>query len=166
MPTVTLKGNPVKLLGEPVSPGQKAPDFKVQALDMSDYTLATDAGKTRIFCAVPSTYTGVCDTEMRRFNQEAGKLSDAVVVLISMDLPFAIKNWCGLADASNIKAASDHREGSFGRNYGCLVSGGTFDRILCRAVFVVGPDDKVKYVEYVPEIGTEPNYDAALAAAR
>lgn len=166
MPTVTLKGTPVKLLGEPVSVGQKAPDFKVQALDLSDYTLSTDAGKTRIFCALPSLYTGVCDMEMRRFNQEAAKLPNTVVVAISMDSPFAMKQWCGAADAGNIKAVSDHREASFGRNYGCLVSGGGFDRLLCRAVFVVGPDDKVKHVEYVPEIGTEPNYDAALAAAR
>ena len=76
MPTVTLKGNPVNLVGEAVSVGQKAPDFKVQGLDLSDYTLSTDAGKTRIYCAVPSLYTGVCDMEMRRFNQEASKLPD------------------------------------------------------------------------------------------
>lgn len=166
MRTVNLKGNPVNLTGEAVSPGQTAPDFRIQAPDLSDYTLASDRGKTRIYCAVTSLDTGVCDSEMRRFNQEAAKMPNTVVVAVSMDLPFAQKRWCGVAEATNVKAGSDHRDASFGLRYGCLIANGGLERCLARSVFVVGPDDKVKYVEYVPENSTEPNYDAALAAAR
>lgn len=167
MATVNFKGNPVSLQGEEVKVGQAAPDFKVQkSSDLSDYTLATSAGKTRIVLAVPSLDTPVCDTETRRFNEEAAKLSDVEVVCISMDLPFAQKRWCGAAGVENVITASDHRDASFGKGYGVLISGGPLDRITARAVFVIGPDNVVKYAEYVPEIAEQPNYEAALAAVK
>lgn len=167
MAAVTFKGNPVTLQGEEVKIGQTAPDFKVQkAADLSEYTLASSAGKTRLLVAVPSLDTGVCDAEARRFNQEAAKLPGVEIVTISMDLPFAQKRWCAAAGVDKVVLASDHRIASFGKSYGVLISGGPLDRILARAVFVVGPDDKVKYAEYVKEIGEQPNFEAALAAAQ
>lgn len=166
MPTVTLKGNPVSLQGREVKVGDVAPDFKVQKTDLSDYTLASSAGKTRILVTIPSLDTPVCDLETRRFNEEAAKLPNVVIVCLSMDLPFAQKRWCGAAGVDKVVTASDHRTAAFGTNYGVLISGGPLDRCLARAVFVVGADDKVKHVEYVKEIAEQPNYEAALAAAR
>jgi thiol peroxidase len=166
MPTVTLKGNPVTLSGGEIKVGQTAPDFKLQKADLSDYTLASSAGKTRIIASVPSLDTPVCDTETRRFNQEAAKLPNVEIVCVSMDLPFAQKRWCGAAGVDKVVTASDHRDGSFGKSYGVLISGGALDRVLARAVFVIGPDNQVKHVEYVKEIADQPNYDVALAAAK
>lgn len=167
MATVSFKGSPVTLLGTEIKTGQSAPDFKVQKSgDMSDYTLSNSQGKTRIFATVPSLDTPVCDQETRRFNEEASKLANVEIVAISMDLPFAQKRWCGAAGVDKVITASDHRDASFGKNYGVLISGGPLDRVLARAVFVVGPDNKIKHVEYVSSIGDHPNYDAALAAAK
>ena len=166
MASVTFKGNPVALGGNEVTVGQKAPDFTVQKVDMSDYTLGSGAGKTRILVAVPSLDTPVCDMEVRRFNSEAGDLPDVEIVTISMDLPFAQRRWCGASDVASVTVASDHRGASFGEAYGVLIQGGPLDRILARAVFVVGPDDTLKHVEYVKEIAEQPDFDAALAAAR
>jgi thiol peroxidase len=162
---VTLKGNPLELVGPVLEVGQTAPDYRLQLADLSDCTPATHAGKTRILCAVPSLDTPVCDTEMRRFNQEATRIPGTVVISVSMDLPFAVKRWCAAAGVENVFGASDHREASFGRNYGVLVKGGPLDRLLARAVFVAGPDGRLRHVEYVSEIGKEPDYAAALKAA-
>ena len=166
MASVTFKGNPVTLGGNEVEVGQKAPDFTVQKVDMSDYTLGSGSGKTRILVAVPSLDTPVCDMEVRRFNSEASDLPDVEIVTISMDLPFAQRRWCGASDVAHLTVASDHRGASFGEGYGVLIQGGPLDRILARAIFVVGPDDTVKYVEYVKEIAEQPDFDAALAAAK
>jgi thioredoxin-dependent peroxiredoxin len=166
MADVTFKGNPIRLTGSEIKVGQKAPDFKVQKTDMSDYTLGSSAGKTRIIAAVPSLDTPVCDLETRRFNQEASQLPDTEILVISMDLPFAQQRWCGAAGVDKLVTASDHRDASFSRNYGVLIQGGPLDQLAARAVFVVGPDDRVKYVQYVKEIAEQPDFDAALAAAR
>ena len=167
MATVKFKDTTLTLLGREVKAGQTAPDFKVQkSADMSDYTLASGAGKTRIIATVPSLDTPVCDLETKRFNEEASKLPGVEVVCISMDLPFAQKRWCGAASVDKVVTASDHRDASFGKNYGVLISGGPLDRVLARAVFVIGPDNKVKHAEYVGSIGDQPNYDAALSVAK
>ena len=167
MATVTFKGNPVTLMGNEVKVGQAAPDFKVQkSADMGDYTLSSSAGKTRIIATVPSLDTPVCDMEAKRFNEEAGKLPNVEIVCISMDLPFAQKRWCGAANVDKVVTASDHRDASFGKNYGVMISGGPLDRVLARAVFVIAPDNKLKHVEYVSSIGDHPNYEAALAAVK
>src|ERR1041385_3838868 len=108
MANVTLKGNPVTLTGDEVKVGQTAPDFKVQKIDMSDYTLNSSSGKTRIIASVPSLDTPVCDTETRRFNEEAAKLPNVEIVCVSMDLPFAQKRWCGAAGVDKLLTASDH----------------------------------------------------------
>jgi len=166
MASVTFKGNPITLLGNEVKVGQAAPDFKVQKIDLTEYTLSASAGKTRIVASVPSLDTPVCDLETKRFNEEAAKLPNVEIVCVSMDLPFAQKRWCGASSVDKVITASDHREASFARNYGVLISGGPLDRLTARAVFVIGPDDKVRHVEYVKDITEHPNYEAILAAAK
>jgi thiol peroxidase len=166
MASVTFKGNPVTLLGNEVKVGQSAPDFKVQKIDLTEYTLSGSSGKTRIVASVPSLDTPVCDLETKRFNQEAAKLPNVEIVCVSMDLPFAQKRWCGASSVDKVITASDHREASFARNYGVLISGGPLDRLTARAVFVIGPDNKVRHVEYVKEVTEHPNYEAILAAAK
>src|SRR5215813_11630635 len=166
MASISFKGNLVTLVGAEVKTGQNAPDFKLQKTDMSDYTLASGAGKTRILAAVPSLDTPVCDMETRRFNEEAAKLPNIEIIAVSMDLPFAMKRWCGAAGVDKVTAASDHRDASFGENYGVLIQGGPLDHLHARAVFVIDPNNKVKYAEYVSDIAEHPNYDAVLAAAK
>jgi len=166
MASVTFKGNPVSLVGTEVKVGQTAPDFKAQKTDMSDYNLGSSSGKTRIILSVPSLDTPVCDSETRQFNREASKIPSVEIICISMDLPFAQKRWCEAANVNKVITVSDHRDGSFARNYGVLISGGPLDRLTARAVFVVGPDNKVKYAEYVKDIAEQPNYEAVIAAVK
>jgi len=161
---VTLRGNPATLLGHPVKEGDKAPDFTVLDNDLKPVTLGSYKGKVCVISSVPSLDTPVCDMETRRFNTEAGKLSDDVVILtVSMDLPFAQKRWCGAAGVTKVKTLSDHRDGSFGTAYGVLIKE---LRLLARAVFVVDRQGTVRYVELVKEVATEPNYDGALQAVK
>ena len=166
MASVTFKGNPVNLVGTEVKVGQTAPDFKAQKTDMSDYTLGSSSGKTRIILSVPSLDTPVCDSETRQFNREAAKIPNVEIICISMDLPFAQKRWREAANVNKVITVSDHRDGSFARNYGVMISGGPLDRLTARAVFVVGPDNKVKYAEYVKDIAEQPNYEAVIAAVK
>ncbi|MGH9520518.1 MAG: thiol peroxidase, partial [Terriglobales bacterium] len=116
------------------------------------------------FSVVPSLDTPVCDLQTKRFNEEAGKLNGAVkIITVSMDLPFAQKRWCGAAGAAHVQTLSDYQTGSFGQAMGTLIKE---LRLESRAIFVVDKDGIIRYVEYVPEIGSHPNYDAALAAAK
>ena len=157
----TLKGNPFTLIGPEIKVGQQAPEFTALAGDLSPVTLASSQGKTRLICSVPSLDTPVCEAETRRFNEEAAKMPGVDVLVISMDLPFAQSRFCLTAGIKNLKTLSDHRDASFGRSWGTLIKE---LRLLSRAVFVVDPSDKVQYVEYVKEVTTHPNYDAALNA--
>jgi thioredoxin-dependent peroxiredoxin len=163
MANVTFKGNPITLLGNEVKVGDTAPDFKVLANDLSEVTLADTKGKVRLLVAVPSLDTGVCDAEVRRFNEEASNLDNVSILTVSADLPFAQKRWCGAAGVENVQTLSDHRELSFGESYGVAIQE---LRLLTRAVFVVDSNDKVTYVEYVSEATDHPNYEAALEAAK
>ena len=160
---VTFKGNPLTLIGPEVKAGSKAPEFQVLAQDLSPVTLTSSQGKTRLISVVPSLDTPVCDAQTRRFNQEAAKLPNVEILTISMDLPFAQKRWCGAAGIDRVKVLSDHKEASFGTAYGVLIKE---LRLLSRSIFVVDGSGTVRYVEYVPEVTSHPNYDAALAAAR
>ncbi|MBP7050857.1 MAG: thiol peroxidase [Phycisphaerae bacterium] len=162
---VTLKGNPITLVGSEVKVGKKAPDAELVANDLSAVKLSSLCqGKVGIITSVPSFDTPVCDVETRRFNQEAGNLGDDVTILaISMDLPFAQTRWCGAAGVTNLRTLSDHRDAAFGKSYGVLIQG---LRLLARAVFVVDKQGVVRYVELVKEVASEPDYEAALAAAR
>jgi thiol peroxidase len=167
MADVTFKGTPVVLAGREVKVGQPAPDFSAVDTSLQPVRLADARGKVVILSAVPSLDTPVCDTETRRFNQEAAKLPGGIEVwTISMDLPFAQKRWCGAAGIDRVKTLSDFRDRSFGQSYGVAISGGPLAGLTARAVFVVGKDGTVKHVEYVREITSEPNYDAALSAAK
>ena len=161
---VTMKGKPVTLVGQAVKIGQKAPDFEVVANDMSTVKLSSFADKTIIIASVPSLDTSVCDMETRKFNEKAAELgSDVVVLTISMDLPFAQKRWCGAAGIKNVQTLSDYREASFGRAYGVLIKE---LRLLARTVFIVDKNGVVRYVQIVPELATEPDYDAAIKAVK
>lgn len=156
----TFQGNPLTLVGNEVKVGDKAPDFTLLDNGLGAVTLASSKGKIRVISVVPSLDTPVCDLQTKRFNEEAGKFPSSVVVLtVSTDLPFAQARWCGAANAKNVKTLSDHRDVSFGTNYGVLIKE---LRLLSRAVFIIGADDKVQYVEYVKEITQHPDYDKAL----
>ena len=161
---ITFLGNPLTLLGTEASAGHRARGFRVLDNDLNVKTLADFKDKVLLIASVPSLDTPVCDMETRRFNSEASKLSSDVHVLtISMDLPFAQKRWCGAAGIDRVMTLSDHRDASFGENFGVLIKE---LRLLARAVFVIGRDGFVKYAEIVPEVTHEPNYDAALEAAK
>jgi thiol peroxidase len=161
---VTFKGGPVTLLGPEVKVGDKAPDFKVADNGLQPVTLDTFRGKIKIISAVPSLDTPVCDMETRRFNEEAGKMPDNVVVLtVSMDLPFAQKRWCAAAGVDKVKTLSDYQGRSFGTAYGVLIKE---LQLLARTVFVVDDQDVVRYIERVPEITKEPDYDRVLGAVK
>lgn len=166
MADVTLKGNPVSLSGNTLSPADKAPAFTLQNSDLGESTLADTSGKTRIIASVPSLDTPVCHEETKRFNQEAAGLEGVEILVVSTDLPFGQKRWCGAEGVDKVQCLSDHRTAQFGKDYGVLIDGGPLDRCLCRAIFVVGPDDTIKHVEYVSEITEQPNFDAALTAAK
>ena len=160
---VTMKGNPLTLVGSQVKVGDPAPDFEVLANDLSPVKFSSFRDKVCIITSVPSLDTSVCDVMTRRFNQEAGKLGDdAVVLTISMDLPFAQKRWCGAAGVDNVRTLSDYHEVSFGMAFGVLIKE---LRLLARAVFVVDRDGVVQYKQIVDELTDEPDYEAALKAA-
>ncbi len=161
---VTMKGNPLTLVGNEVKVGDEAPEFEVLSNDLSPVRLSSFRGKVCIVSSVPSLDTPVCDTETRRFNEEAQKLSSDVAILtISMDLPFAQKRWCGAAGVTGVQTLSDHRNASFGTAYGVLIKE---LRLLARAVFVVDRNGFVQYVQLVKEITQEPDYETILTAVR
>jgi len=157
---VTFQGGPLTLIGPEIKAGDKAPDFKLTDTGLKPVTLADSKGKIRLISVVPSIDTPVCDLQTKRFNQEASKLPANVAVLtVSMDLPFAQGRWCGLAGADKVQMLSDYREHTFGQSYGVLIKE---LQLLSRAVFVIGPDDKVQYAEYVKEITQHPDYEKVL----
>jgi thiol peroxidase len=161
---VTFKGNPLTLLGQEVKVGDRAPNFQVVDKAMQRVTLDSFKGKVKIITAVPSLDTPVCDTETHRFNDEAGKLPEkAVVLTISMDLPFAQARWCAAAGVDKVQTFSDYRDRSFGLAYGVLVKE---LKLLSRSVFVVDEQDFIRYVELVPEVTQQPDYERVMNAAR
>lgn len=160
---VTMKGNSLTLVGSRVKVGDPAPDFEVVANDLSPVKFSSFRDKVCIITSVPSLDTSVCDVMTRQFNQEAGKLGDdAVVLTISMDLPFAQKRWCGAAGVDNVRTLSDYHEVSFGMAFGVLIKE---LRLLARAVFVVDKEGVVRYKQIVDELTNEPDYEAVLKAA-
>jgi thiol peroxidase len=159
---ITMKGNPLTLVGQEVKVGDQAPDFEVLANDLSPFKLSSLQGKVIIICSVPSLDTPTCDMETRWFNEEAAKLGPEVVILtISMDLPFAQKRWCGAAGVDRVTTYSDHREAAFGQAYGVLIKE---LRLLARAVFVVDQAGTLQYLQVVKELANEPDYGEVLQA--
>lgn len=161
---ITIQGNPLTLLGKEIKVGDKAPDFNLLDNDLNPVNLSSYSGKALIISIVPSLDTPVCDMETRRFNEEAGSLSDSINILtVSMDLPFAQKRWCGAAGVDKVITLSDHRDASFGSAYGVLIKE---LRLLARAVLVVDREGIVQYIQLVNEVAEEPDYDSVLAAAK
>jgi thiol peroxidase len=161
---VTMKGEPLTLVGKQVKVGDSAEDFEVLANDLSAVKFSSFRGKVCLISSVPSLDTSVCDIQTRKFNEQAKALADDVVVLtISMDLPFAQSRWCGAAGVEKAQTLSDHRKAQFGNAFGVLIKE---LRLLARAVFVVNKDGIVTYIEIVNELTNEPDYEAALKAAK
>ena len=161
---ITMKGNPLTLIGKQPEVGEAAPDFEVLDNDLSPVSLSSFQGKVCVILSVPSLDTPVCDMETRRFNEEAGRLgSDVTILTISMDLPFAQKRWCGAAGVDKVITLSDHFNASFGEAYGILIKE---LRLLARTIFVVDGDGIVKYVQIVKEVTDEPDYVAVLKAMK
>lgn len=161
---VTMRGNPVTLVGHEVKPGDSAPDFTLHSMPGVPVGLHDLEGKVKVFNVVVSVDTPVCDVQTKKFNEEAANLGgDVEILTISMDLPFALKRYCAAEGIDRVKTVSDYMDASFGENYGVLIKE---NRLLARSIFVVDKDDRVRYVEIVPEIASEPDYDAAISAVR
>ena len=162
---IQVGGRNATVVGDDIRVGQTAPDFSAHALDWSVVRgLADTNGKVRIIAAVPSLDTDTCDRETRRFNQEAASLGDDIIIeVISTDLPYAQKRWCGAAGVDQVMVLSDHHTAEFGEKYGCLIKE---RRTLRRAVFVIDRQNRITYVAYMPALSVEPNYEEVLEAAR
>ncbi len=161
---ITFKGNPLTLVGNQVEVGKAAPDFVAIDNNLSPVKFSSHAGKVGIISSVVSLDTPVCDTQTRRFNEEASRLGPNVVILtLSMDLPFAQKRWCGAAGVDRLQTLSDHREASFGTSYGVLIKE---LRLLARAIFLIDRKGVLQYKELVKEVTNEPDYEAVLTALK
>lgn len=166
MAEITLNGTPCRTSGELPRVGQKAPDFRLVDAKLADATLATFAGKTKIVSIVPSLDTSVCAASTRKFSERLAGRADAVLLVVSADLPFAMRRFCSAEKLANVVALSMMRGRAFAKDYGVLVVDGPFEGVTGRAVVVIDRDDRVTHAQLVREIGDEPDYDAALAAAR
>jgi thiol peroxidase len=164
MASITLGGAPTNTIGELPAVGSKAPDFKLSAADLSSKSLADFSGSNLILNIFPSVDTGVCATSVRTFNKTASSLDNTKVLCISRDLPFAQARFCGAEGIENVVMLSDFANGNFGRDYGVEITDGAFSNLHSRAIVVLNAEGDVVYTEQVPEVGQEPNYEAALAA--
>ncbi len=164
MASITLGGNPATTIGDLPSVGSKAPDFSLSAADLSSKSLSDFAGSNLILNIFPSVDTGVCATSVRTFNKSAAELDNTKVLCISRDLPFAQARFCGAEGIENVIMLSDFANGSFGKDYGVEITDGAFSNLHSRAIVVVDGEGNVVYTEQVPEVGQEPNYEAALSS--
>ena len=158
-----MRGNPMTLVGPELKAGDAAPDFNVVDSGLKPVTLADTAGHVRLVSVVPSLDTPVCDAQTKRFNEAAASLPGIDILTVSMDLPFAQKRWCGAFAVDKVKMLSDHKDASFGSNYGTLIKE---LRIESRAIFVIDRNNRVCHAEYVKEVADHPDYESALRAAR
>ncbi len=159
---ITMKGNPLTLVGPDIKVGDRAPAFTVLDGELNEVRLKDFRGKIKVISVTPSLDTSVCDLQLRRFNHEAASLpADVVVLNVSMDLPFAIARFCTAAEIDRARALSDHRNASFGEAYGVLIKE---LRLLARSIFIIDKDDIVRYREIVPEETQHPDYEKALSA--
>ncbi len=165
MASVTLKGSPVQTSGQLPEKGSTAKDFKLVGVDLKEVTLKTYEGKMKVLNIFPSIDTPTCATSVRKFNEEATKLKNVVVLNIAADLPFAMKRFCGAEGIKNCESLSSFRS-TFGKDWGLEFTDSVLVGLLSRAIVVLSPDNKVLHTEQVKEIADEPNYAAALAAVR
>ncbi len=166
MARVTFKGNPINTAGNLPSVGSKAPDFKLTKTDLSDISLKDVSGKKVVLNIFPSIDTPVCQASTRKFNEELNKLQNTIVICVSKDLPFALNRFCGAEGLKNVVPASELRNTAFGDAYGVKIAEGALAGLFSRAVVVLDEKGNVTYTEQVPEIGQEPNYQAAIAALK
>ncbi|MBJ6359843.1 thiol peroxidase [Paenibacillus sp. GCM10012307] len=160
----TLKGNPITLIGPELKKGDKAPDFQLNKTLTDVVSLSDFAGKIKLISVVPSIDTGVCDSQTRRFNEEAAGLGDKVAILtVSVDLPFAQARWCGAAGVDQVTLLSDYKDNNFGEAYGVLIKELKLD---LRSIFVVDENDTIQYVEVLKEMADHPDYEKAIAATK
>ncbi|RIO45861.1 thiol peroxidase [Staphylococcus saprophyticus] len=162
MAQITFKQEPITLLGSQVKTGETAPEFTLLDNDLNEVNLSTYDGQKKLISVVPSIDTGVCDQQTRKFNEEASQ-EDGVVLTVSVDLPFAQKRWCASNGLDNVITLSDHRDLSFGKNYGVVMEE---LRLLARSVFVLDKNNKVVYSEIVSEGTDFPDFESALEAYR
>lgn len=161
---VEMRGKPLTLVGNEIKVGDKAPDFETLDTNLQPIKLSSYKNKVVVVSAVPSLDTQVCDLETKQFNKKAKELGeDVAFITVSMDLPFAQKRWADEAGVKDIQLTSDHRSGSFGTTYGVLIKE---LRLLARTIFVIDKSGKVRYIQYVKETTTEPDYDEVLEAVR
>jgi len=158
---ITMKGNPMTLVGSPVKVGAPAPDFTAVTREMKPFQLSELKGKKVLISVAPSIDTSVCDLQTIRFNEEAAKLENAVVISISMDLPFALSRYCADRGIENSVVLSDHKDADFGLKFGYLIEE---LRLLARGVVVIDEAGVVQYAEVVSEVTDHPDYDRALAS--
>ena len=166
MAKITLKGNAINTNGELPKNGSPAPDFKLTTADLADVSLSAYKGKKKLLNIVPSLDTGVCATSTKKFNENASKHANVVMLIISADLPFAMSRFCAAENTKNVITLSMMRDRHFAKDYGVLMTDGPLAGITARAVVVLDENNKVVYTEMVPEITQEPNYDKALAALK
>lgn len=159
---ITFNGNPLTLKGKEIKVGDSAPDFLLTDNDLNDISLKDTSGK-RVFVVVPSLDTPVCDMSAKRFNEEATKLDNVSIYVISMDLPFAQSRWCGATGSDKITTLSDYKHRNFGENYGVYINE---LGLLTRSIFIIDENNKVIYVEYCSEVKNEPNFQASLDALK
>jgi thiol peroxidase len=166
MATITLKGTPIHTCGELPKAGSKAPNFRLADVNLNDVTLADYRGKKKLLNIVPSLDTPVCAASIKKFNEHAQGRNDAVMLMISADLPFAMNRFCTSQNTKNVITLSMMRDRHFAKDYGVLIEDGPLAGITARAVVVLDENDKVIYTQLVPEIAQEPDYDRALAALK
>lgn len=164
MTEVTLRGNPIQVDGDFPQPGQQAPSFRLVGRDLADVELSAFSGKRKVLNIFPSIDTPTCATSVRKFNAQASSLDNTVVLCISADLPFAQSRFCGAEGLENVANLSTLRGSAFMKDYGVAIASGPLSGLTARAVVVLDANDKVLHSELVSEIGSEPNYDAAIAA--
>jgi thioredoxin-dependent peroxiredoxin len=164
MAKVNLKGNPVMIKGDLAKPGEKAKDFKFVKPDLTEGTLFGLGEKVKVILAVPSLDTGVCAMETRKFNEKLAGFKEVIGLVVSRDLPYAIRRFCELEGIKNVIGASDFRNGEFINKYNTEIMEGGMKGLSCRAVFVLNKENIVQYTELVPEISQEPDYQKAIDA--
>ncbi len=164
MADITDGGKPIHTSGELPALGSAAPDFRLVAGDLKDVALGGFSGKTKVLNIVPSLDTRVCAISTRKFNEKAAAFPNAVVLVVSADLPFAMRRFCSTEGLHNVVPLSMMRGRGFAKDYGVLITDGPMEGVTARAVVVIDADDRVVYTQLVPDIGLEPDYDAALAA--
>lgn len=164
MATITLKGNEIHTNGDLPAEGGQAPDFRLTNADLKDVSLSDFAGKKKVLNIFPSIDTPVCATSTRQFNERGGGRGDAVMLMISADLPFAFKRFCEAEGIGNVETLSTFRDEGFAQDYGVKITDGPMAGLCARAVVVLDENDKIVHSQLVPEIGEEPDYDAALKA--